>query len=55
MRSQLIWMLVDVTILFEHLEEHGGQCWLTGTDQTYFEAFAERAQRLHVVNGAIAD
>ncbi len=42
-------------ILFEHLEEHGGQCWLTGTDQTYFEAFAERAQRLHVVNGAIAD
>lgn len=43
------------TILFEHLEEHGGQCWLTGTDQTYFEAFEERAQRLHVINGSIAD
>ena len=40
-------------MLFDHLEEHGGQCWLTGTDQTYFDAFADRAQRFRVVNGSI--
>ena len=40
-------------LLFEQLEEHGGQCWLTGTDQAYFEAFEDRAQRIHVVNGSV--
>ena len=42
-------------ILFEHLEEHGGQCWLTGTDHAFFEGFEDRAQRIHIVNGSVED
>jgi DNA replication and repair protein RecF len=31
-----------------------GQAWLTGTDESLFDAFAERAQRFEVRDGQVS-
>jgi DNA replication and repair protein RecF len=38
--------------LFDELDALGGQAWLTGTESYLFEAFGDRAQRVHVTEGA---
>lgn len=38
--------------LFDELSALGGQAWLTGTEAFLFEAFGNRAQRIHVTDGA---
>lgn len=37
--------------LFDELCDLGGQAWLTGTEAFLFEAFGDRAQRIHVEDG----
>lgn len=37
--------------LFDELADLGGQAWLTGTEAFLFEAFGDRAQRIHVTDG----
>ena len=39
--------------LFSLIDDLGGQAWLTGTDQSLFEAMGERAQCFHVEEGVI--
>jgi DNA replication and repair protein RecF len=39
--------------LFDELLANPGQAWLTGTDESLFDAFAERAQRFEVRDGAV--
>ncbi len=39
--------------LFDELLANPGQAWLTGTDESLFEAFEARAQRLEVRDGAV--
>ena len=39
--------------LFEELLANEGQAWLTGTDESLFEAFADRAQRYEVREGKV--
>jgi len=40
--------------LFDELLANPGQAWLTGTDQSLFEAFGSRAQLFEVRDGAVA-
>jgi DNA replication and repair protein RecF len=39
--------------LFEELLANPGQAWLTGTDESLFEAFGSRAQRFEVRDGQV--
>lgn len=39
--------------LFDELLANAGQAWLTGTDESLFEAFGDRAQRFEVRDGAV--
>jgi len=39
--------------LFDELLANPGQAWLTGTDESLFEAFGDRAQRFEVRDGAV--
>jgi DNA replication and repair protein RecF len=39
--------------LFDELLASAGQAWLTGTDANLFDAFADRAQRFEVRDGAV--
>jgi DNA replication and repair protein RecF len=39
--------------LFDELLANPGQAWLTGTDESLFEAFGARAQRFEVRDGAV--
>lgn len=41
--------------LFDRIDALGGQAFMTGTDQSLFDAMGERAQYFHVQDGAIAD
>lgn len=41
--------------LVEELVALGAQAWMTGTDAELFEAFADRAQRFRVNEGAVAE
>lgn len=40
--------------LFDELLANPGQAWLTGTDDTLFEAFGDRAQHFEVRDGAVS-
>ncbi len=39
--------------LYDELAALGGQAWLTGTDQSLFEAFGSRAEMFEVTDGAV--
>jgi DNA replication and repair protein RecF len=39
--------------LFDELLANEGQAWLTGTDQSLFEAFGARAQMFEVRDGQV--
>ncbi len=39
--------------LYDELSDLGGQAWLTGTDQSLFEAFGTRAEMFEVTDGAV--
>ena len=39
--------------LYDELVALGGQAWLTGTDQSLFEAFGSRAEMFEVTDGAV--
>jgi DNA replication and repair protein RecF len=41
--------------LFEELLANPGQAWLTGTDRSLFEAFADRAQHFEVSDGKVRE
>lgn len=40
--------------LFDELLANAGQAWLTGTDESLFEAFGDRAQRFEVRDGKVS-
>ena len=39
--------------LFDEICALGGQAWLTGTEKFLFDSFGDRAQALHVQEGAV--
>jgi DNA replication and repair protein RecF len=41
--------------LYDELAALGGQAWLTGTDRSLFDAFADRAQRFAVSDGDVRE